>query len=348
MKIRLPVVLFVFTTILLIAAMLWYGLNRSARMRIPATTSTTSESAATMTLQRARNALGNAVPMVPATQDVGSGTPQGKGTQVNQGLTELNDMPIAFYGKLEDQFGKPVVGGQIAASVRVYNALQSTVERFSVTSDENGFFQVSHGKGESLSVIPSKAGYVLATKDTTFKYSYLYADHFTPNPNRPTVIKMWKLQGEEPLVSFNRTCKLNYTNTPVCFDLVAGKIVPIGGDVKVSLDRPAGDISERSPQKWGVEIAVLKGGFIEASDADWSVTYSAPEGGYQSDGRFDNNNGVCGFDKAFFIECRNGQVYSKFSVSIGINNKVADSVYFHFSGVANTNSSRNWEATVQR
>jgi hypothetical protein len=75
---------------------------------------------------------------------------------------------------LEDQFGNGVGNAQVAASVQVYNGLRSGVDRFSVTSDANGFFRISHGKGESLGLMPKKEGYALASTRTLFKYSLTF------------------------------------------------------------------------------------------------------------------------------------------------------------------------------
>lgn len=148
-------------------------------------------------------------------------TPQPRPNDARLGLAGLNDVPIVFDGRLEDQFGSPVVGADIAASVRIYNGSRSTVERFSVTSDANGLFHIDYGKGEALGLVPSKEGYVLAAPSTYFKYSYMYPDRYAPDPNNPTVIKMWKLQGAEPLVDIGQSYKIHYTNTPLYFDLVA-------------------------------------------------------------------------------------------------------------------------------
>ncbi|MGA2178842.1 MAG: hypothetical protein ABSH15_04590 [Verrucomicrobiota bacterium] len=272
-----------------------------------------------------------------------------KGEQIKEGLATLNDVPIAFYGRLEDQFGSPVVGAQIAASIRIYNGVQSTVERSSVTSDANGFFQVKGGKGESLGIMPKKEGYVLATTSTYFKYSYMYADHFTPDPNNPTVIKMWKLHGAEPLVGINQNYKLHYANTPINFDLLTGKIVPAGGDLKITVNRPAGNVSEHNPQDWGFAIEVINGGLMETSSKESAISFVAPENGYeQSDtlSASSNRHGVDVIQQNFFVQSRNGQVYSKLAIAFRINDTPDGFMYITFSGVANTNGSRNWEATV--
>jgi hypothetical protein len=157
---------------------------------------------------------------------------------------------------------------------------------------------------------------------------------------------MWKLQGAEPLVSLDKTYKLHYTNTPIYFDLVAGEVVPAGGDLKITVNRPAGEVSEHNPQKWSIDFEVMDGGFIETSGKESAITFAAPEGDYQKSGTFGNNNGTDGLDESFFLKSRNGHVFSKIYFSLGINNKPDDLMYIRFSGVANTNGSRNWEATV--
>jgi hypothetical protein len=347
MKIQRSIFWFVIIGVVLIAAVLWFGKKKPVETPPTVSVETNAAQSATIAPGPPANAPAqtNASPAQVAVNAATSSKPD-KGEQIKEGLAALNDVPIAFYGRLEDQFGNPVVGAQIAASVRIYNGVQSTVEHLTIVSDGNGMFQIKSGKGESLGIMPKKAGYVLATTSTYFKYSYMYADHFTPDPNNPTVIKMWKLQGAEPLVNISKEYKLPFTSAPIFFDLVAGKIVPAGGDIKITVNRPAGEVSEHNPQKWSLDFEVIGGGFIEASDNEWGVTYAAPESGYQPSGTFGNNNGPDLVDKAFFIQSRNGQVYSKFGMEFGINATPDGLMYITFTGVANTNGSRNWEATA--
>jgi len=347
MKIRPSIFLFIVVTAVLIALVLWYG-----KMKPLETTATLIETNAALSASTVTSSPASAsIDTNASSAQVASNTivpPQNKGEQMKEGLAAMNDVPIVFYGRLADQFGNPVVGAQIAANVRIYNGVQSTVEHLTVASDGNGMFQIKGGKGESLGIMPKKEGYVLATTSTEFKYSYMYANHFTPDLNNPTVIKMWKLQGSEPLVSFNKTFKLPYTNAPIYFDLITGKTVSSGGDIKITTSRPSGEVSEHNPQKWSIDFEVINGGFIEISDEEWGVTYSAPDSGYQTDGTFGNNNGPDLVDKAFFIQSRNGQIYSKVHLLFGINDTPDGFMNITFSGVANTNSSRNWEATAPK
>lgn len=274
-----------------------------------------------------------------------------KGEQIKSGLSSLNDVPIVFYGRLEDQFGSAVPGAQIAADVRIYNGIQSTVEHFTSTSDENGFFQIQGGKGESLGIMPRKEGYVLATTATYYKYSYMYADHFTPDQGNPTVIKMWKLQGAQPLMEINQRYKVHYTDAPMCFDFIAGQMTQAGGDLKITINRSPGIVSERTLKDWSVQLAAIDGGLIETSFAEARTTFAAPQDGYEPSDNFimsttPPNKWFGTFDQTIFLKSRNGQVYSKVTVDVSINQNPDDYVWIEFHGVANTNSSVNWEATA--
>ena len=198
--------------------------------------------------------------------------------------------------------------------------------------------------------MPQKDGYTLASTETEFKYSYMYKDHFTPDKNNPTVLKMWKLQGAEPLVGIDQHYKLHYTNAPINFDLLTGQIVPTGGDIKLTVSRSPGIMSGRNRLDWSVQVEAVDGGVMESGGQD-AVTFAAPENGYlPSDTLIFSTNaphkwfGL--FNQGFFVMSRNGQVYSKIGLSFRINENQDDFMYVTFSGAASTNGSRNWEATA--
>jgi hypothetical protein len=271
----------------------------------------------------------------------------GKGEIMLVMLATLNDEPIVFYGKLEDQFSNAVGNASISFDVRVMNGFESTVKRGQVISDSKGFFKISGYHGQDLGFMPHKEGYALASSNTYFKYSRLEQGYFVPNPNKPVVVQMWKIQGEEPLVGIGKKYKLHYTNAPIHFDLLAGTIVTNDGDLIITISRPPGIISGRNPQWWRVKLDVVDGGLID-SDSVNIIPYFAPENGYEpsitisSTNRF-RNGGQGGFLKGFYIKSRNGQVYSKLGLDFGINRNPDDFMYIEFSGIANTNHSRNWE-----
>ena len=97
-------------------------------------------------------------------------------------------------------------------------------------------------------------------------------------------------------------------------------------------------------------VEAVDGGLIESGGQE-GVTFEAPESGYQPNESFIISTNaphkwMGGFDQTFFLQSRNGQVYSKVNFGISINQKPDDYIWMEFHGVANTNSSRNWEATA--
>ena len=270
--------------------------------------------------------------------------------QAIQEILAYNDVPIVFYGRIEDQFGNPVVGVEITGTTIINNGVTTGANRVSTISDANGFFQLDAGKGESLGIMPRKAGFTLASTATLFKYSHLEDHQYTPDAKNPTVIKMWKLQGAKPLVSIDQHCKIPYTTAPINFDLLAGQIVPSGGDIKITVSRPAGIISGRAPKDWSVQIEAVDGGLIETSVGEARVTYAAPNSGYEPSKKFtmsnSNNTWYEAVHQMFFVQSRNGEVYGKVNFSLRINQNPDDSMSITLSGVASTNGSRNWEASI--
>jgi hypothetical protein len=349
MKIRPSFLLLCAAIIVLTVLVVWFA-KRPAKTSVPLASQLQPEETVAATPQL----LATNVPppitspaVVPTPSNTVSVPRKSKEQETLEILSTKNDIPIVFFGKLEDQFGNPVANAEIAAGVRIYNGVQSTVERFSVNSDANGLFQINHGKGESLGIMPKKAGYTLATTDTEFRYSQLDQHPYVPDAGNPTVIKMWKLQGAELLVGIDQHHKLHYTDAPINFDLLTGQIVPTGGDIRLMVSRSPGIMSGRNRLDWRVQIEVVDGGLMESGGQD-AITFTAPENGYLPSDTlvFSTNapNKWSGlFNQGFFVMSRNGQVYSKLGISFRINENPDDFMYITFSGVANTNGSRNWE-----
>ena len=273
-----------------------------------------------------------------------------KGQAMKEILSALNDVPINFYGKVEDQFSNAVANAAVNFSIRIYNGTESTVKRGQVMADDKGFFSITGYKAQDLGLGPQKAGYVLATADTFFKYSHLEEHPYASDPKSPTVIRMWKLQGAEPLLGINQHYKIPFTAAPIYFDLLASKIVPSGGDLKLMVNRLNGSISGQNPQDWGFTVWAVDGGLMKSSEQP-SITYQAPESGYHPSDMLtasSNRHGIGVIQQDFFVQSRNGQVYSKIDLTFGINSTPDGFMSITFGGVANTNGSRNWEATASQ
>jgi hypothetical protein len=114
------------------------------------------------------------------------------------------------------------------------------------------------------------------------------------------------------------------------------------------VNRPPGEISLRSKQEWGLQVEAVQGGLIQTSMGESRVTYAAPEDGYQPSATFLFSTNApqkwfTGFDQMLYLKSRSGEVYSKVLISFEINENVSDPISLRFRGIANTNSSRNWE-----
>lgn len=274
-----------------------------------------------------------------------------KNERTREVLSAYNDVPIDFYGKLEDQFESPVIGAEIKGSIRVISGDRQTTDWFTATSDIDGLFQF-HGRGQDIGMMPSKQGYGLASLNGGGNYSMLTTEgeRAHSDPNNPVVIKMWKLQGVVPLVSIDQNYSIPFTDKPFHFDLLTGKRVLTGGDIRLTVTRADGVMSGRNPLSWGIQIQAVDGGIMDSRGQD-SITYEAPNNGYVGDMTFTfSTNSTDGwteeFNRGFFVMSRNGQVYSKLGLTFRINRTTGDLMYISFSGTASTNGSRNWEGSV--
>jgi hypothetical protein len=357
MKIRHSIIWFTAIVVALIALLLWYWGEKPGEKSTMFSTQTNE----TLSIASTTSALVSSVAVhtnVPMPQTTNGGD-LSKAPRLSQQeraiglLSTYNDIPIIFYGQLQDQFSNGVPSAVVDFSVQVINGHENTTKRGQVVSDSNGFFTISPGyKGQNLALVPQKVGYVLATTGTLFWFSHLEEHPYEPDPDNPTVIRMWKLQGAEPLVQINKTFKLPYTGEPIFFDLLTGNVVPAGGDLEVIVTRAPGVITQRREDHgdWSIKLVPVNGGITETDYHTAQVTFEAPADGYQDSyfvqmshddpGWYDN------IQKVFFLMSRNGQVYSKFSFDFGINDDPNSTMWFQFKGVANANSSRNWEATV--
>jgi len=344
---------FIAIALVVIVLVLWYGKKQPAETPLADLASTNTASSPVTPAQAAPFTSAPIHSNAPAVKSVTTtSTPispgESKGQRTAEILSTANDVPIIFYGKLEDQFGNPVVGADVAGTTTIINGATTGANRVSVMSDGNGLFQLNAGNGQSLGIMPRKAGYALATTGTEFNYSHLNEGYYVPDQNNPTVIKMWKLQGAESLVNIDQNYKLHATDAPMNFDLLTGKVVPDGGDLKITVIRPSGVVSLHNRQDWSVQVEVVSGGLIETSVGEARVTYVAPDSGYQpSDAFLFSTNAphkwFGGFDQMFFISSRNGQVYSKVFFSFNINRNPDDPMSLILHGVANAGNSRNWE-----
>ncbi len=193
-------------------------------------------------------------------------------------------------------------------------------------------------------MVPKKEGYALASTNGGGVYSRLWPEDEQAHSDRgnPVVIKMWKLQGGEPLMGINQQYRLPYTSAPVFFDLIAGKIVSTGGDVKMTVEKVPVDSTPGSAENCNVQIGAVGGGIMDSGGQE-RTTYWAPAEGYQAQSAFTIPPNGAGMSRGYFITSRDGQVFSKLYLSFRIDEQPGGLMYVTLQGIANTNGSRNWE-----
>lgn len=237
MKFRPAILALVLAIVSLMALLYWSTRGRLSETQQSASTQTNVEGVVGSQNSRVSTPVTSNSPTTKAVTPLGQlgalvGSKEAKTLEI---LSRENNVPIVFYGKVEDQFGNPVVGAEITGSTIIYSGTSSGSKTVTATSDSNGNFTLDAGKGESLGVMLRKPGYELATTGTDFKYSHLFENYYVPDPRNPTVIKMWKLQGAEHLTGFDIRTEVPIEGTPVFFDLQTGRQVRNGGDVSVTL-----------------------------------------------------------------------------------------------------------------
>jgi hypothetical protein len=273
-----------------------------------------------------------------------------KSDQMKEALSAFNDEDIVLFGRVIDQFDAPVANAIVAGSVQVNNGTRVGADKMSVTTDANGIFTFSGRKGKALGIYVTKEGYVMATASTRFVYSHLWseAERYNPDPNNPAVIKMWKLQGAERLTVIDQHYKFSFSDAPINIDLMVGKIVPAGGDIKITMNRSPGEISERTLQDWSVRIEAVNGGLIQTSAEDARLAYELPASGYLLSYGYSMSTNTQSWrgalDQMFYLRSRNGQVFCKLNLGIAINQQPQDDVEVELHGELNPNASRNFEA----
>jgi len=208
--------------------------------------------------------------------------PTAKGEAFHAAVAEKN-VPIYFWGKVVDQDDAPLAGVKIQMSIRqwVSDSTGMTAEfpLFNKETDTRGLFELTGQSGDVLEFKSiKKDGYALSPRSPlTFQYDQFSA----PDPNNPTLFRMWKNGTNEHLVKLDKDFRIPYDGTPVVFDLLAGGISSNEtGDIRVRLLRNPQNVpfGGKTPYDWTATIEPLNGGIKESND---EFMYRAPEDGYQ-------------------------------------------------------------------
>jgi hypothetical protein len=232
---------------------------------------------------------------------------------------ESQNLPIEFYGEVVDQNTNPVAGMKIQVKVRHWNVVNPTAfgaegQMISVEKETgmDGRFEIRDVTGDGFDVESiQRAGYKLSPNTP---------NHFGASSgsyeNR-IIIKVWKIEGSDQLVSQDMDTRIPYDGTPVIFNLLTGQ-KNVGdstaGDLRVTLTRNPLNIplGYKKAFGWHATIYAVDGGLIQSDD---EFMYVAPEEGYQPkieiDMPADSTDWKSIYNISFFAKTRGGNVYSR-------------------------------------
>ncbi len=217
----------------------------------------------------------------PESSKSATALPVSKREQMESFLSATNHKAIEFYGKVVDQNGTPISDVGVFASVIYNSGLAAGVDKKQTKTDSDGLFAISGMVGRTLGIGLEKPGYEYGGEQGPFQFTQLVteAERYKPDAKTPVLFVMYKLQGAEPLIYFERKAfPLPMNGTPVRIDLVSGNEVTSGGDLMVILKQPSAQFGQQLLHyPWTAEIAA--DGLLESSA---KLMYLAPENGYAS------------------------------------------------------------------
>lgn len=181
-------------------------------------------------------------------------------------------VPIEFYGKVIDQYGKPVPAATVDLSWgQGTNRLMKTLA--------DGTFSFGGVKGPALGVTVLKEGY-LENKVRTkhFNYADFFAiDFHLPNPAKPVLFRLQKLENPEPMYVWTPSVQMDVKGSVIWFDAGTGKQVE-AGDIGFSVVRD--DYPGKRESGYVLNLVTPPGGGVVVTNEEYM--FLAPETGYRS------------------------------------------------------------------
>lgn len=308
----------------------------------------TAKSSATRPEEKSTAAVppASAAPTVPASDQP---------TRLEQ-LREIarkSNKPIQFFGLVLDQDDNPIPGVKVTLSIRTAKEVTPGViddlfEHPVMMTGADGRFALTDAKGALLSVKAlEKPGYEPSEKPLNRAHYWYWRDPsqvFRPDAERPEIFRMWKQAGAEKLVRKGIGHAIPYDGTPTSFDLIDGRAVANGGDLRVTLARNPQQIQwGQRNYEWTVTIESLDGGLIASNDEQM---YRAPADGYQprmvvhmaaNDPSWTDSK-----DVAVYLKLRGGKYYgrSELKFMVGADRPTTP---FSITSFVNPSGSRNLE-----
>ena len=266
------------------------------------------------------------------------------------------NVPIDFYGKVVDQNGAPVAGVEVKAAIRLMKEpipgmIGDGFDYLVASTASDGTFSFLNRTGEFFGIDKiQKEGYLVSATVHEKTYYYYASDEkkYRPNPSVPEVFKIWTQMGAEKLIEKNLKYKLTTEGRSYGLDLLNGAQAKADAiaDIRVSMTAPS-VIKPHVKYDWNFVLEAAEGGLIETSD---DYMYLAPLDGYVSRIQVSFNasdaNWSDNFRKRFYVMSRNGSVYARIEILVGV--ALNGRGYLHIESASNPNSSRNLESKLRR
>ena len=244
-----------------------------------------------------------------------------KAAKLNKVLSEENHQPVAFYGRVLDQFENPVTEADVIGELQYNTGTMAGMTKLTAKTNEKGGFEFTGSFGKSLSLRITKTGYQFTPEGGGYEYSKLVPPpkRHNPDPAKPVILRMWKLQKAEPVRYGLKSLEIVPDGNETRLDIHTGKIVKSGGDLIVTLKyepQPKNSIP-KVPYDWSASVTIVNGGLV-TSEQRIENMMQAPEVGYKSTFVLDvlasNPQWYKALTKNFYVKFR-GTEYAKLQMS---------------------------------
>jgi hypothetical protein len=247
-----------------------------------------------------------------------------------------------FFGKIIDQYGKPVEGATVIGTLMQIQGIDTGTKKDTHTtqSDENGGFQFTGLHGWQLGVVVKKQGYEMG-QGAGF---YQAPNHKNiSNLSERAIFTMWKLKGAEPMIHTKIDASLACNGTPRNFDVVNAR--RDAGSLVATYSRSPQNIEKSPTFDYNLTLAMKEGGLIEINHL---YPNEAPSDGYQLISvamRANDPTWTSSMDRSYYFF--DGKNYGRLAFHLQANYP-PPSTHFTVEAYVNPSGSRNLEYDLEK
>lgn len=237
--------------------------------------------------------------------------------QKEEKINALYLTPIAVYGKVVDESGKPV--SEATVEIGINDKPAQTGSDYVQTTDTGGLFSLTGVRGIAFNLRASKEGYYTTAESRGQRNVIVPANDDVPQPTegQPIVLVLRKKGETVPLIFVSsRQINVPSTGQPMNIDLATGR----SGQGGLQVESWLGD-SKQARFDWRYQLSVPGGGLIERKG---KFDFEAPADGYQSTAEINMPASAQGWSsdvtKSYFAKLPDGR-YARFSINFYPGNR---------------------------